>query len=167
MPEEVSKRLYQILLTLLDLAGSKKFLVALAGGFTTYQATGDPRAILWAAIAYIVAQGAEDFGKAGIKVEQQKPDKNIIDLVYQAVSEVVNKQISVPASQPRRESQPAGDRRSLGPMFPKDIANALLDAGFTTAQDVKDLTEDELFDALAPKGITYLQVKKIVETVNI
>lgn len=67
--DKVKERLALILLTLLDLLSSKKFLVAMGGAVGTYQATGDPMVFLWATLAYVGAQAAADFGKEKAKVD--------------------------------------------------------------------------------------------------
>ena len=55
--------LYQIIIALLSMAGSKKFLAAVSASLIIWQQSGDA----WAAIApimvYILAQGFADFGK--------------------------------------------------------------------------------------------------------
>jgi hypothetical protein len=68
---EINTRLTQIILSLLDLLGSKKFLVALAGGLLAYVETGDWWTLAGAAIAFVVAQGVADIGKERAKIEQQ------------------------------------------------------------------------------------------------
>ena len=64
LSDAVKMRLVDILFVALDLLGSKKFWVAVGGGWATYQTTGDAWAILYAAIAYIGAQGLADFGRS-------------------------------------------------------------------------------------------------------
>ena len=63
LTDQIKERFGNILLAGLDLLGSKKFWVAVGGGWATYQQTGDAWVILYAAIAYIAAQGLADFGK--------------------------------------------------------------------------------------------------------
>lgn len=61
--QEVMERLSKILLVILDLLTSKKFLVAMGTAVGTYQATGDARVFLWAGLTYVGAQAATDWGK--------------------------------------------------------------------------------------------------------
>lgn len=67
--DKVKERLALILLTLLDLLSSKKFLVAMGTAIGTYQATGDAWVFLWAGLTFVGAQAAADFGKEKAKVD--------------------------------------------------------------------------------------------------
>jgi len=67
--DKVKERLAAILLTLLDLLTSKKFLVAMGTAIGTYQATGDPWVFLWAGLTFVGAQAAADWGKEKAKID--------------------------------------------------------------------------------------------------
>jgi hypothetical protein len=69
MKAEINDRLLGILLTLLDLLKSKKFLAAIGSSIVAWQTTGDGRAALAPIVAFIVAQGWADYGKEKAKIE--------------------------------------------------------------------------------------------------
>lgn len=59
-----------------------------------------------------------------------------------------------------------GDMRSVGSLFPKDIAAQLAAAGYRTAQDIKDTSPEVLIERLGEAGMGAAAVRKIIETVN-
>lgn len=134
---EIKVRLQKVLLTLLDLLASKKFLVAVGSGVTIYQATGD----VWAAVApvvtYLVAQGLADFGKEAVKPKPIDP----------AVS--IPKPVTAPVAQ-----------TDLFALFPNAIANKLVEGGYSFAGAVRRATDGEL---LAIPGMNKAILAKIRE----
>ena len=69
MKVEIAERLFQVLLTLLDVFSSKTLWVILAGAVSTYELTGDPMVFLYAAAGFVVKQTAADFGKEREKIK--------------------------------------------------------------------------------------------------
>lgn len=59
-----------------------------------------------------------------------------------------------------------GDNRSLAGLLPPNVAISLAKAGFRTAQDVKDVTDVQLQEAVKEYGLGPGAVKKIYEEVN-
>jgi hypothetical protein len=59
-----------------------------------------------------------------------------------------------------------GDNRSLAGLLPANVAFTLAKAGFTTVQDVKNVTDAQLLEALQPHGLGPGAVKKIYEAVK-
>lgn len=66
---QVVERLLRVILSLLDMAGSKKFIAAFVAGITAYQATGDIWAFLLPVITAIAAQGLADMNKEKAKID--------------------------------------------------------------------------------------------------
>lgn len=58
------------------------------------------------------------------------------------------------------------DLRPVGSLFPKNIAQALVAAGFRTGQEIKDAGRADLLDKLAAQELGPGAVDKIIETVN-
>lgn len=67
--KEVIKRLFKILLTLLDILNSKTFWVMISTAVGTYRMTGDPMVFLYAALGYAAKNIAADIGKEKAKIE--------------------------------------------------------------------------------------------------
>lgn len=142
--DEIKARLGQIVLTLLDLLKSKKFLAAVGGAVTTYQATGDPWVFLWATLAFVAAQGLADFGKEG-----------------QAISATAAL-LKQPAAQPAKAAP--GNQlplptpgRSVTHVYPPNLAKLLVEAGYPTLESVKVADNETLYKA----GLTPIQVDTI------
>lgn len=131
--DEIKARVGKILLTLLDLLTSKKFLVAVAGGYGTYQATGDAWAILWAALAYIVAQAAADFGKESALVNA------IVATTKTGESAKKNESLL-----------PTSPVSPLAGFFPIAIQTILMDAGYTTIDQLRQAGDIELLKVVSP-----------------
>lgn len=136
MEAEIKLRLQKILLTLLDMLASKKFLVAVGSGVTIYQATGDAWAAVAPVVTYLLAQGLADFGKEAVKPKPTDPV------------------VSVP-----KPVTPVA-QTDLFALFPNAIANKLVDGGYSFAGAVRRATDDEL---LAIPGMNKAILAKIRE----
>lgn len=146
--DEVKSRLGQIILTLLDLLKSKKFLAALGGAVTTYQTTGDPMVFLWASLAFVAAQGIADFGKEGATIN---------------AAAALPKQPARPSPQATQPLNPAVlPGKPIGALLTPNLAKLLIEAGFPTVESVKAANDSEIVNA----GLTPPQVAKVREIIR-
>jgi hypothetical protein len=63
-------------------------------------------------------------------------------------------------------AEAAGDNRSLASLLPPNVTLALAKAGYTTAQDIKDVPDFELLEAVQGYGLGPGAVKKIYQAVG-
>jgi hypothetical protein len=159
--QEIIERLSKILLTVLDLLISKKFLAAIGAGLTGWYQTGDARILVGSLVAYVLAQGVADHGKESAFVNmavaamKQGPGSRAEGLAF---SNPIPQTLT-----PTTKSLEGITGKPVGTLFPVYITEVLVKAGLLTIESILTATDDDL----AAAGLTDSQIFKVRETINL